>query len=83
MVQAGPAGSRISSGDQTSLSEIHTWQASPQGIIAFRMMDLMAAISELEQLAGNPNVLPLIAAERTDLELANAGLGRLLSRVPS
>jgi len=47
------------------------------------MMDLMTAIFELEQLAGKPNALPLVAAERTDLELANATLTRLLARVSS
>ena len=81
--QAVPAPSRIPSGDQTTFSEIHAWQASPGGIIALRVTDLMTAVSELEQLAGNPNVLPLIAAERIDLELASASLTGLLARVPS
>jgi hypothetical protein len=65
------------------LEEIHSWQVTPEGIIALRVMDLMTAILEIEQLAGDLNTLPLVTAERGDLELANASLTRLLARVPS
>src|SRR5437016_2578748 len=63
------------------LSQLHEWQASPAGMIAAHVVDLVSTVAQLEKLAGNPVHFRLMAAELAELHLVQTELGRLASRI--
>ena len=65
----------------SSLAELHAWQASPAGLAAAQIFGLGSIIADLQQLAVNPVGLRLLAAELPELDLIQAEIANLMSHL--
>jgi hypothetical protein len=77
-------GQDLATGAQSPPNELdllHRWQSSPAGVIAGYVVGLVSTSVELKRLSGDPVMFCLIAAEVADLELINAEIGQLISRI--
>jgi hypothetical protein len=64
-----------------SLTQLHSWQASPAGLIATHIADLVWTVIELKNLAANSRALHLFAVEMPELEWAESELIDLIARI--
>jgi hypothetical protein len=65
----------------SSLADLHAWQASPAGLAAAQIFSLVSTISDLNKLATSPLGCRLLFSELPGLKSAATEIDQLLSRI--
>jgi hypothetical protein len=65
----------------SSLADLHAWQASPAGLAAAQIFSLVSTISDLDKLAASPLGCRLLFRELPGLKSAATAIDQLLSRI--